>query len=276
MKFQSLVPFFPVSFSNRWSVVVTLLLFMTGGARLRAEGENRDPKAVEVARTMMQAMGGEEAWNAAHFVRFDFKVKVRGKLVEDNAHLWDRKDGRYRFEHATKDGKRQIVLFRVADYEHTKAGEAYLDGKKMEGDAARKAVDDAYASYINDSWWLCMPWKWLAAGVNLRYLGPQKHGGASADVVELTFNHVGLTPGDMYHAFVSQKSHLMTYWEYTLQSKEKGAWDWQYGDYKGVKLASNHVSGDHKTTINMGTVHILDTVDDGFFTDASMGLRGLK
>jgi hypothetical protein len=44
-------------------------LLLTGGTGLNAEGENRDPKAVEVARTMMQAMGGEDAWNAAHFVR---------------------------------------------------------------------------------------------------------------------------------------------------------------------------------------------------------------
>ncbi len=265
-----------ISFPNRWWVVVTLLMLLGGGVWLRAEGENRDPKAVEVTRTMMHAMGGEDAWKTAHFVRFDFKVKVGRKLVEDNAHLWDRKDGRYRFEHATKDGKRQVVLFRIADYERNKGGEAYLDGKKMEGDAARKAVDDAYASYINDSWWLCMPWKWFAPGVNLKYLGPQEHGGGTTDVVELTFNHVGLTPGDMYHAFVSEKSHLMTYWEYTLQSKEKGAWDWQYGDHKGVKLASNHVSSDHKATINMGDVRILDAVEDDFFTDPSRGLAGLK
>jgi hypothetical protein len=265
-----------ISQTNRWTVLATLLLLLTGAARLRAEGEQRDPKAIEVARTMMQGMGGEEAWNAVHFVRFDFKVTHGGKLVADNAHLWDRKDGRYRLEHTTKDGKRQVVLFRIGDYERNKSGEAYLDGKKMEGDAARKVVDDAYGSYINDTWWLCMPWKWLATGVNLKYLGPQKHGGAPADVVELTFGRVGLTPGDMYHAFVSQKSHLMTYWEYTLQSKEKGAWDWQYGDYKGVKLASNHVSSDHKETINMGPVRILDAVEDGFFADASKGLDGLK
>lgn len=124
-------------------VIVVLLLVLTGGVRLRAEGENRDPKAVEVTRAMMQAMGGEDAWNSAHFVRFDFKFKMGGKLVVDNAHLWDRKDGRYRFEYTTKDGKRQVALFRIADYERNKSGEAYLDGKKLEGDAARKAVDDA-------------------------------------------------------------------------------------------------------------------------------------
>jgi hypothetical protein len=101
-----------------------------------------------------------------------------------------------------------VVLFRIVDYERDKAGEAYLDGKKLEGSAARKAVDDVYGSYINDLRWLCIPWKWFATGVNLKYLGPQKHGGETAYVVELTFGHGGLTAGDTHRVFVSQKSHL--------------------------------------------------------------------
>jgi hypothetical protein len=36
---------------RRWIVGAVLALLLTGGTRLNAEGENRDPKAVEVART---------------------------------------------------------------------------------------------------------------------------------------------------------------------------------------------------------------------------------
>ncbi len=262
---------------SQWIRVVALSVFLSFAAVWQALAAHiRDPKAVEIARTMMQAMGGEEAWNSAHFVRFDFKVKVGGKMEEDNAHLWDRKAGRYRIERMAKSGKREVILFRIADYQRNKQGSAYLGGKKLEGEAARKALEGAYASYINDMWWLAMPWKWLDPGVNLKYLGAKTRGKETYDVVELTFDHVGLTPGDMYHAFVSQKSHLMTHWEYTLENHEKGAWDWQYGDYKGVKLASNHSSDDHKASINMGSVRVLDTVDDVFFTDHSHMLSALK
>lgn len=52
-----------------------------------------------------------------------------------------------------------------------------------------------------------MPWKWLYSGTNLKYLGTKKRGGESDDGVKLTFNHVSLTPGDMYPAFVSRQSH---------------------------------------------------------------------
>lgn len=252
-----------------------LALLCLSAIRAAAANEKRDPQAVKVAQAMMKAMGGEDAWNAAHFVRFDFKVKANGKLVADNAHLWDRKDGRYRIERTLPDGKHEVILFSIGEYERNKQGKAYVDGKELEGDAARKAVDGGYASYINDTWWLAMPWKWFATGVNLKYLGPRTRRGETFDVVELTFNHVGLTPGDMYHAFVSRHSHLMTYWEYTLESGRKGAWTWQYGDYNGVKLAKNHVSADGKTTINMGDVRILDSVDDAFFTDPSHMLSQL-
>jgi len=109
---------------------------------------------------MMQAMGGQEAWSSAHFVRFDFKVTAGGKMAVNNAHLWDRKDGRYRIERMPKDGKREVILFTIAGYERDKQGPAYLDGKKLEGDEAKKSLEGGYASYINDSWWLATPWKW--------------------------------------------------------------------------------------------------------------------
>jgi hypothetical protein len=44
----------------------------------------RDPKAVEIAHAMQQAMGGQDAWNAARFIRFDFQVKIGG-LRKDRA-----------------------------------------------------------------------------------------------------------------------------------------------------------------------------------------------
>ena len=133
----------------------------------------------------------------------------------------------------------------------------------------------AFGGFINDMYWLAMPWKWMDPGVNLKYLGPKTRGKDTYDVVELTFGQVGLTPGDRYQAFVSQSSHLMTHWEYTLQSKDKGSWDWQYGDYKGIKLASNHTNA-QKASINMGNVRVLDKVEDGFFTDPRLSLAQLK
>jgi hypothetical protein len=250
------------------SVVGSLALLVIGGSALAADPSSADAKASEIAQSMMRAMGGQDNWNRAHFVRFDFRVIDKGKTAADRAHLWDKMTGRYRLEGKTKDGKPAVTLFNAA----TREGTAYVDGKKLEGAAASQALKDAYGAFINDMYWLAMPWKWTDAGVNLKYLGKKDHGGQSYDVVQLTFGKVGLTPGDKYEAYVSPQSHLMEYWEYALQSGRKGAATWEYVTTGGIKLASNHTSPDGRS-INMGDVKVSDSVDDAHFTDPAKTLR---
>jgi len=237
---------------------------------LPAADPRRDAKAEEIAHSVMNAMGGEKAWYGAHFVRFDFIVDVGDKVVERRSHLWDKMTGRYRVDDQTKDGKPRVVLFNISN----RKGNAWVDSKKLDGAAGAKAVTDAYGAFINDMYWLAMPWKWLDQGVHLQYLGPKAMGADKGDLVRLTFDHVGLTPGDRYDAFVSGQSHLMTHWDFKLQGGDKGAWDWEYGDYNGLKLAKNHTSA--KMSINMGDVRVLDNVDDAFLSDPKRMLAELK
>lgn len=249
------------------AVVLMLAVCVEGSAQ-----SHKDPKAVEIAKTMQEAMGGLSNWQNAHFVRYDFIVSHDGKTMMSRSHLWNKQTGDYRLEEKTKDGKSEVALFNIG----TKQGSVYVDGKKVEGDEAQADLKQAYAAFVNDSWWLDMPWNWLNSGVNLKYLGAKKRGSEMDDVVELTFNHVGLTPGDMYHAYVSRKSHLMTHWEYVLQSHQKGSWDWLYTETNGIKLPRTHISADRKTSISMGHVAVLDSADGAFFTDPSHTLADLK
>ena len=64
-----------------------------------------DPRAVAVADRVMQALGGEAAWNATRYLRFDFAVDRGGKTVMRRAHAWDKWTGRYRVEGKDKDGR---------------------------------------------------------------------------------------------------------------------------------------------------------------------------
>ncbi len=230
----------------------------------------RDPKAEVVAREMMEAMGGADAWNNAHFVRFDFIVKMGGQIRADRGHLWDKYTGRYRLEQTVEGGKAQVVLFNVND----RSGDVYVDGRKLSESEAAEPLEKAYGAFINDMYWLAMPWKWFDPGVNLKYLGERQRDGRTYDVVELTFEGVGLTPGDTYHAFVDKHSHLMSYWEYTLQSDRKGAWTWEYGEFNGVTLATNHTNPEGGQ-IDMGAVAVFDEVSDSYFTDPSQALSNL-
>ena len=250
-----------------WALAALVLTF--GAANSASAAESRDPKAVEIATAMMKAMGGEDAWAKAHFVRYDFRVTVDGKTVVDRAHLWDKTTGRYRIDSTLRDGKPTVTIFNVNDQK----GTVYAGGKALQGAEAAKGLKDAYGAFINDMYWLAMPWKWLDMGVNLKYSGTKSLGGKSFDVVELTFGKVGLTPGDHYYAYVSPQTHLMEHWEYTLQSGTHDAWDWTYTTSDGVTLALDHSSSDHKKRINMGSVRVSKQMDDRWFTDVTKSLK---
>ncbi len=225
--------------------------------------EHRDAKAVEIAARMMKAMGGQEAWAKARYVRFDFRLMDNGAAKFGRSHLWDKSTGKYRLDSKSKDGKPSVTLMNLANQK----GSVFIDGKKLEGDAAAKELKEAYGAYINDFYWLAMPWKWMDPGVNLKYAGAKPCKSGTCDVVELSFGKVGLTPGDRYQAFVNPKTGLMEHWEYTLQSGNKGAWDWEYTTTGGVMLASNHTDGKGKA-LHMGTVQIIESVDAAVFDDA--------
>ena len=225
--------------------------------------ETRDPKAVEIAESVAKAMGGKEAREKARYLQFSFLVVAEGAYRTRRTHLWDTWEGRYRYESMPDGGPAELVLFNT----NTKQGDVYLDRVKASGEEAAKALEGAYGAYINDVYWLMMPWKWLDPGVSLKYVGEEEYGGKACDVVELSFEQVGLTPGDVYRAYVSRESGLMIRWTYTLQSGRTGDWEWDYTDAgPGIKLASNHRSPDG-TQIRMGTVVASPQVaDETLFT----------
>ena len=259
---------FPRVRPHRFVVCALAVFVLSAGL---AVAQERDPKAVEITEAMLEKMGGADKWNLIRYVRFEFNVSSEGQARPGRTHLWDKWEGRYRVESQTKDGKQQVVLFNT----NTKVGDVYVDGAKVEGDASADALKSAYGAFINDTYCLAMPWKWLDPGVSLKHIGTKEHDGETCDVVELTFDSVGLTPGDTYHGYVSQKTGMMLYWEYTLQSDRTGAWTWEYGNHNGLMLAADHTNAEGRR-IHMGDVAVFSEVDDAYFTDAAKGLDGLK
>jgi len=237
------------------------LLLLILAAPLAAQ-ETRAPEAVAVANRMHEAMGGLDNWNNTRYIRFDFRVGPPGDLPPGRAHLWDKWEGRYRLEQTTEDGKTQVTLFNAYD----KTGAVYVDGEKLPDADAEPLLDRAHGAFINDTYWLAMPWKWLDPGVNLQSMGKKEYNGKTFDVVELSFHNVGRTPGDRYQAFVAKDTNLMEHWEYTLQSGNEGSWDWQYLDTNGIKLAATHLNAEGRE-INMGAVKASGEVNEAHFTD---------
>ncbi|MCB1042085.1 MAG: hypothetical protein KDC35_04050 [Acidobacteria bacterium] len=174
-----------------------------------AAGFNRagsDAKAVNLAEATMKAMGGYEAWDQTRFLRWNFFGR--------RAHVWDKWTGRIRVE--TDD---VVILMNV----HNREGKAFKGGQPLEGAELEAALVQGYEMWINDAYWLVMPYKLKDSGVTLKYVGEQTmEDGRTADVIQMTFEDVGVTPENKYHVWIAQDSGLVEAWSFfeTAQAEE--------------------------------------------------------
>jgi hypothetical protein len=233
-----------------------------------------DDKAIAVAEKLMQSLGGEAQWKNTRYLRFDF-VSVRNDTPgSPRQHLWDKWTNNYRIEWTGRDNKKTIVLFNI----DTKKGEVYNDGKKVDVDSLRaQQLDRAYLLFINDTYWLLMPYKWRDSGVVLKYAGEEDIDGKKYNVVHLSFENVGLTPKDQYWAYVNKETGLMERWKYVLQSfKETDpptVFDWvNWKQYGNIMLANERVNKAANRKIVFNTLVVLEAVDEKVFASPDVGL----
>lgn len=236
-------------------VLMFVLLFYFDRAIAATE---KDPKAAEVGGKMISAMGGMDGWKKVNALRFNFQVEQEGAPPRAVKHLWDRKGWRDHVE-GTKDKKPIVAWIDLT----SKNGAAWLDGKKLEGEELKQAMEWAYGRWVNDTYWLVMPFKIFDPGVNLKYEG-QKNG---HDVLHVSFGKVGLTPGDQYWVYVNPKTGMIDQWVFLLEGeKEKESFDWKdYGDYGGVKLSKVKESPDKKFRIRFEPLQAMDGVEAAYF-----------
>ena len=205
----------------------------------------RDPRAVEVAERLMDAMGGRDVFDRVRLVEFDWTVVRDGTTVALYHHWWDRYTGRYRVEGTRPDGSHVRAVFHVI---RPAEGTVWVAAGELSGDSAADLLDFAHGRFVNDTYWLLMPWKWLDPGVHLTYEGTRELDGESHDIVLLSFDDgTGRTSSDRYWGWVSQRTGLMSRWQYVLQEDngspgtgDRTTWDWT--DWKetptGLKLST--------------------------------------
>jgi len=221
------------------AVLLTLALFAST-ANPPAEGfdaAGSDPRAIEIADQVMDAMGGREAWDATHYVAWHFFGNRR--------HWWDRYSGDFRIEGERADGdvKQAFVLLSNVN---TKQGRAFVDGVEVtDPDELKKWMDDAYGMWVNDSYWMFMPYKLKDSGVTLKYLGArQTEDYGNVELLRLTFAGVGLTPENQYDVYVDPTTHLVCAWSYYGKADdEEPRFTMPWKDWRKVgriMLAANH------------------------------------
>ncbi|MCB9447627.1 MAG: hypothetical protein H6585_04700 [Flavobacteriales bacterium] len=177
----------------------------------------------------MQAMGGREAWDRTRHIGWCF--------FGSRHLLWDKYTGRVRIEHHKWN---MLFLINVNDT----TGRVFEGNQEItEPDTLKKLVDIGRQIWVNDSYWLVMPFKLLDPGVNLKYVGKDTtQDGKMTDVLELTFgNSVGYTPENKYRVYVDPETHLVSRWDYFANASmtEPSISDlWSgYKNYDGVLLS---------------------------------------
>jgi len=244
---------------------IWLVVFLCGLAfPVSAEPDDgTDPEALRVADRLMTALGGQEAWESTRYIEFDFFGRRH--------HVWDKHTGRHRVEGESRDGEKYIVLHNVQDRGEG-GGEVFVNGEPVEGEAARQWLQNAYGGWINDTYWLAMPYKLRDPGVHLSYEGTEKIDDRTYDVVSLSFDQVGLTPGDRYWAYVNRETGLMDRWAYHLQSMTEEdpptAWDWigwtRYGD---ILLSPTRKQVDGDRELSLAPITVRSSVPDSVFEE---------
>ncbi len=168
-----------------------------------AQGFNEsssDAKAIEVADSVMSAMGGRKAWDNTRYIAWNF-LGFR-KLI------WDKWTGDVRVENVNNDFK---VLVNI----NTLDGKVYKNGEQLsQPDSVQKYLQRGKEIWINDSYWLVMPFKLKDSGVTLKYLGEEPVMDKPSHVLELTFDGVGVTPENKYKVFVDKETNLVNQWAF--------------------------------------------------------------
>jgi plasmid maintenance system killer protein len=234
-----------LNFPNMKKLLTFALLFtssflfgqLAGETNPPAPGFNAaasDAKAIAIADEVMQAMGGRQAWDDTRFITWKFFGR---RML-----IWDKHKGKVRVESGDD-------IYLVDIFNNT--GKVKMGDKVLEHpDSVAKYVERGISIWINDSYWLVMPFKLKDSGVTLKYVGEGKTAaGAAADILQLTFEDVGRTPDNKYHVYVDKTSRLITQWDfYTDYNDEKPRFTtpWaNYQPYSGIMLSDSRGERGH-------------------------------
>jgi hypothetical protein len=212
-------------FAGASAILATVLILLSGcqpepeasAGAATVERPALQTRADSVAMTLYDSLGGPEAWASLPYLRFDFAGERDGQRTVRNKHLWNRMTGDYRLEWLVGTDSNYVALFNV----NTRDGQMYLNGQPVDTTAQANLLQRAYRSFVNDTYWALVPVKTFDEGVTRTYVPDSSN--AQYDVIQLSFNNVGLTPGDRYWLYVNKETGQMDRWLMMLQSMDSTA-----------------------------------------------------
>lgn len=187
-----------------------------------ADGFNEqasDAKAISLADVVMKEMGGRDAWDKTRYIAWNF--------LGFRTLIWDKWTGNVRIENVENDFK---VLVNI----HSLEGKVYKNGEELsQPDSLKKYLQRGKDIWINDSYWLVMPFKLKDSGVTLKYVSEDTVMDVPSHVLQLTFEEVGVTPENKYLVFVDKSTNLVNQWAfYRKFDDEKPGFTLPWQNYK--------------------------------------------
>ena len=214
--------------------------------------EGSDAKALQIADSVMKAVGGRYAWDMTRYIRWTF--------FGSRSLVWDKTKEKVRIDYLNNDTKIRLNLKDMT-------GRVYKDGKEMTNpDSLKKYLERGKGAWINDSYWLVMPFKLKDSGVTLKYAGVKKNAlGVDCDVLNMTFKAVGNTPDNKYEVYVNPSSHLIVQWDYYAKAtNEKPNISTPWEDYRALGNIMLSISrGDKRSMVPIG---VYKNMPDSVFT----------
>jgi hypothetical protein len=199
---------------KRLLALACLLTTCLAAGAARAETAASDPKAVALADRVMESLGGKSHWDQLRGLEWSFGAEVNDTVRTVRRHAWDKYTGWHRVEGTTRTGTKFVLI----DNLNTGEGKAWMNGQPIEGDSLKKLMGMAKSMWINDTYWMLMPYKLRDPGVTIKDAGTTTEGGVTWDALALSFENVGQTPGDRYWVYVDHATGRVGKWEMILQS----------------------------------------------------------
>lgn len=181
---------------------------------------NSDAKAIEIADEVVAASGGRQNWENTRLIKWNFFGSR--KLA------WDKHTGQVRIDFLKEELK---IIMNI----HTKKGKAIRnDSLFTEGPVYDALMEKGESVWINDSYWLVLPFKLKDSGVTLKYVGEENTlEGNPADLLQLTYQNVGKTPNNKYLVYVDKTTRLISQWDfYTNATDEEPRFQLPWKDYQ--------------------------------------------
>jgi hypothetical protein len=192
--------------------------------------EESDAKAIEIADKVMEASGGRETWDNTDLFQWRF--------FGNRLHTWNKATGDVIIESEKDDFRYELNL-------NTMEGKVVIGGDELsEVDGKAKYLTRAKEFWINDSYWIFLPFKLKDTGVTLKYLGEgETSDGRAAEKLQLTFQDVGVTPENKYIVYVDKESNLVSQWDFFTNFEDEeprfsNPWA-DYQSYDGLMLSSS-------------------------------------